>query len=58
MFKIKNVYSLHQINKNVLDKGYISNQQSDIATLGNWLKIAARVQSVEEFEEKIGILVK
>jgi ABC-type uncharacterized transport system permease subunit len=23
MFKMKNIYSLHQINENVLDKGYI-----------------------------------
>jgi hypothetical protein len=34
------------------------NQQSDIDTLGKWLKIAARADSVEEFEEKIGVLVK
>jgi predicted transposase/invertase (TIGR01784 family) len=34
------------------------NQQSDMDTLAKWLKLAARADSVEEFEEKIGVLVK
>ncbi len=31
-------------------------QQTNIKVLGNWLKIAARSSSIEEFEKSIGLV--
>lgn len=38
-------------------RSFIINQ-SDLAVLGKWLKLAARVETMEEFEKKIGLAVK
>ncbi len=35
----------------------IIEEQTDIAVLKSWLKLAAKVETLEEFEEQIGLLL-